>query len=134
MAATGSNSIAGDVERQLIPPALRDFLSRDGGVPDYEYGGGPNWKMRTLRSALQGIELDPDLLRHGLKREVFLAPVARRWQEYLRGDVDRPGWAHFRLRSMAAYYRARWAIPRASRDQSFRTFRREELRLTPADK
>src|SRR5690349_21675264 len=29
---------------------LCDLLRGNGGVPDYEYGGGPNWRLRTIRT------------------------------------------------------------------------------------
>lgn len=105
------------------------FLSLDGGVPDYEFGSGPNWRMRTIRQGLEGIGLNSDLLRHGLRREVFLAPLACRWQEYLRGETDRPGWYRYKLGDLAAHYRDRWAIPRSVRTPEFREFNRDSLKL-----
>ena len=105
------------------------FLSLDGGIPSYEFGGGPNWRMRTLRQGLEGIGLNSDLLRHGLRREVFLAPLARQWQEYLRGETDRPGWYRYKLGDLSSHYRDRWAIPRAERNPEFREFNRDSLKL-----
>jgi hypothetical protein len=113
--------------------ALASFLSNDGGVPGYSYGEGPNWRMRTLRVALVKLDLDPDLIHHGIQREVFLAPLARKWKEYLRGEVERPSWYRFDLGEMAEFFRTRWAIPRSERDPSFRDVRREDMKLLPKD-
>jgi hypothetical protein len=86
--------------------------------------------MRTLRSALTKIGLDPELLKHGVRREVFLAPVASNFKEYLRGEADRATWSHFGLDEMAEFFGERWAIPRAGRDDSYRFATRESMRLT----
>jgi hypothetical protein len=109
--------------------ALLDFLNNDGGVPGYSYGQGPNWRIRTLRVALVKLELDPELIHHGIRREVFLAPLARRWKEFLRGEVDRPSWYHFDLDEMTEFFLSRWALPRSERDPSFRDVRRDDMVL-----
>jgi hypothetical protein len=110
---------------------LLKFLSNDGGVPGYAYGSGPNWRIRALRVALTKLDLDPNLLRHGVKREVFLAPLARRWKEYLRGEATYPCWYEQRLGDLAAHFRQRWATPRAQRDSSYRQVKRGSMRLLP---
>lgn len=109
--------------------SLLEFLSNDGGVPGYSYGQGPNWRIRTLRVALVKLELDPELIHHGIRREVFLAPLARRWKEFLRGEVDRPSWYHLDLDEMTEFFLSRWAIPRSERDPSFRDVRRDDMVL-----
>ncbi len=109
---------------------LCDLLDNNGGVPDYEYGGGPNWRLRTIRKALSKLDIADDLLRHGVQRQVFLAPLAINWKEYLRGETDNPRWYRLRTNEMAAYYRRRWAVPRAQRNDSYRNASREDMRLS----
>jgi hypothetical protein len=111
--------------------SLVDFLRNDGGVPGYLYGQGPNWRMRTVRVALQKLELEPGLIQHGIRREVFLAPLAKRWKEYLRGEIQRPGWHRLDLADMTKYFIARWAEPRALRDSSFRNIDNRAMRIAP---
>lgn len=106
--------------------ALVDFLARDGGVPGYKFGEGPNWRIRTLRTSLSKLGLNPELLKHGVQREVFLAPLAQRWREYLLGETTRPGWYTYNLEDMAAFFRDRWAVPRAARDKTFRSVTRAD--------
>jgi hypothetical protein len=109
---------------------LCEFLSEDGGVPGYEYGHGPNWRLRTLRLGLRKIGIDDELLQHGIRRQVYLAPLATNWKRYLRGDTDSPQWYRLRLNEMAAFYRRRWAIPRSGRDASFMAFDHDRMRLS----
>jgi uncharacterized protein DUF4338 len=112
---------------------LCEFLSNDGGVPSHEYGNGPNWRLRTLRRALGKIGLEEDLLHHGVRRQVFLAPLAINWKQYLRGETNDPRWYRLHLSEMAAFYRRRWAIPRSERDESFKAVSREAMRLSASD-
>ncbi len=109
---------------------LCEFLSNDGGVPDPEYGSGPNWRLRTIRLALRRIGIEEDLLHHGVRRELFLAPRAMNWKQFLRGETDDPRWYRLKLDEMAAFYRRRWAIPRAERDESYSLVRRDAMRLS----
>lgn len=110
---------------------LCTYLRNDGGVPSHEYGGGPNWRMRTLRQALSAVDLDPELLRHGIRREAFIAPMARNWRSYLRGETDSARWYRNRLPEMAAFYRRRWAVPRSERDSSYLLAQRDDMRISP---
>jgi hypothetical protein len=109
---------------------LCDLLRDDGGIPDYEYGGGPNWRIRTIRQALSKLDIEDDLLRHGVQRQVFLAPLAINWKQYLRGDADVPRWYRLHLNEQASFYRRRWAVPRSQRDDSYKGVFREGMRLS----
>lgn len=110
--------------------ALKTFVNRDGNKQGNRYGDGPNWRIRTLRASLTEIGLDPELIRHGVQRQVFLAPVAKNWKRYLLGEIKQARWCHFDLEAMATYYRERWAIPRSERDASYKEVKRESLRLS----
>jgi hypothetical protein len=107
---------------------MRDVLTLHGHeyAKGYDYGKGPNWRMRVIREAVQKVGLDGELLRHGIPREVFAMPMAANWRDYLCGKttrlrVARPGADHI---SYAALLR--WVIPRATRYPQFRPWRRED--------
>lgn len=95
------------------------------------YGKGPNYKIRTIRQALAELGLSGDLLKHGIQREVYLAPLATNYAAYLRGDstvvraISRP------LADLAEYWRERWAIPRSERRPEWAEFKREQMKLSP---
>jgi len=78
------------------------------------FGDGPNWKLRMLRVALEELRLPASLLQHGIRREVFAAPLARNWREALSSHV-RPDWYGDTASSLAKIYTERWAVPRATR-------------------
>jgi hypothetical protein len=114
-----------------IPDALfsrmREMLSADGHAyaSGHQYGQGPNWRLRVIRVALKQLGLDEDLLRHGIAREVFAAPLVPEWRDYLCGQVSS---VHVQRPSAAAIGRQavdRWLIGRASRHPEYRTWTRE---------
>lgn len=96
---------------------LRDWL-RDQG-PSYadrnKYKMGPNWRFRTIRQALSLLGFEGDSLKHGIKREVFVAPIATNYMEFLRGDATKPVYFQRDLSDLATFFRERWMIPRSQR-------------------
>lgn len=100
---------------------MRELLKRAGHpyASGHQFGEGPNWRIRVIREALKLVGLDPDLLRHGISRDVYAMPLAANWQRYLQGldshaTLDRPT---AQVISQAAV--ARWVAPRATRDESY---------------
>lgn len=109
---------------------LTDLVSENDNYRGNSYGSGPNWKIRTIRIALSELGLSGDLLKHGIQRQVFLAPLAHNWAAYLRGETDLIRPATLPLEEYASFYRDRWAIPRAARRPEFREWRSEGMRLS----
>jgi uncharacterized protein DUF4338 len=101
------------------------FLRSRGELPGNQYGDGPNWRMRVIRKALHRLRLNPDLIKHGIKREVFLAPLAHNWREVLRGEEAVPDPIDLPLGDLSSYYVSRWAFPRSCRDDRYRHVRSE---------
>ena len=70
---------------------MRDYLVRRGHkyANGNAYGQGSNWRMRVIREALSGLGMSPQLLRHGMSREVFVCETAANSCAFLRGEADR---------------------------------------------
>lgn len=103
--------------------SMREFLrsKKDLYAENHEYGQGPNWRLRTIRRALEKIGLDPKLLKHGLRREVFLCSLADNSKQILKGERKRPRYNSLRtVEEVASLALARWIKPRAGRDCSYR--------------
>jgi len=90
-------------------------LRRHPYAEGHGFGQGSNWRLRASRAALELIGMDPDLLNHGVKREVFLCRLAHNADEVLRGEANRP---RFRgLLSVSEVSRLavdRWVVKRAA--------------------
>jgi hypothetical protein len=109
---------------------LVQHVERSRELRGNQYGQGPNWKIRTLRTALESLELPTDLLRHGLRREVFLAPLGVAWRAFLRGETANVRSYEYRLRDLSEHFRTRWAIPRAERRSEWRAFDPDNARIS----
>jgi hypothetical protein len=109
--------------------ALVEYLDDRDALPGHQYGDGPNWRMRTLRVALTALDLDPELIHHGIKRQVFLAPLAKYWKEFLNGERERPSWTSRPLADLGAYFCERWATKRADSDASFKAVISTDMKL-----
>jgi hypothetical protein len=96
----------------------------------HAYGNGPNWRIRTLRQGLEALGLKGDLLRHGIRREVFIAPRAMGWRSYLRGETDFLRWFDLDLGNLADHWRERWGSPRAARDDRYLGHKRDSMRIS----
>ena len=95
------------------------------------YGSGPNWRFRLINTALKKLNLPANMLKHGVGREVYLAPLAENWDEYLRGETKEIRSFDLPLSEISEYYRTRWAIPRASRRPEYVNIPREVSRISP---
>jgi hypothetical protein len=94
---------------------------------------GDGWRSRreVVRQTLRHLDLNPDILYHGVKREVFVAPVAKNTQQFLRGDHRVLRYTKRPAQTLFERFRERWLLPRATRDSSYQLAQREELRLWP---
>lgn len=115
----------------LFESILEFLVSEYGEVRGHRYGEGPNWRIRTLRTGLEALRLDGDLLKHGIRREVFIAPRALGWRAFLRGDSEYLRWLPLGIDELSREWRERWGIPRAQRDDSFVRHRRDTMRISP---
>ena len=102
----------------------------DPVIDRFRYGGGPNWRFRVVKRCLRQVGLPTDLLKHGIRREVFVAPLAQNVREFLRGEDSRPAYYSAPMENLFSYFRSRWLLPRAQRDRRYVEFVKETLRLS----
>lgn len=57
---------------------LRDYLrDMDHRYADHHmFGNGPNWRLRTMKAALNALGFRDDMMKHGIQREVFISQLA----------------------------------------------------------
>lgn len=121
---------------QIPEPLFKDmrrYLRRRRHVyaKGHKYGNGPNWRMRVIRRVLVYLGMNPELVRHNMKREVFICFLAANGQKILRGKNKRPRFENLKsVAEIGTAARARWIVPRAIRRPGFVHWRREDtLRL-----
>ena len=107
--------------------SLREYLALlgDDEVNRFKFGSGPNYRIRVVRKALEYLDLPSGLLRHGIRRAVYVGPLAKNTSAFLRGDDERLQWYGRPLHDVVEAWRERWLLPRASRDASYQRFDKE---------
>lgn len=109
---------------------MRDYLR--GRRHDYAdlhaFGEGPNWRLRTIRAALDALGFKQDMLKHGIQREVFLCETANNSLRILSGKEKRPNLATLLTAEEVGQAAVeRWMVGRAERMPEFRQWRRDNL-------
>lgn len=102
--------------------AIADFMRQESPevFSSYKYGGGPSWKLRVIRSCLRELEIPATALQHGIKREVFAAPLCTNWKGFLREGKESPEFFDRSVGDLMSFFRERWLLPRAHRDSRYK--------------
>lgn len=96
---------------------LRKYLreTNHSYADTHAFGDGPNWRIRTIRAALNQLGFKGDMLKHGVKREVFISLLADNSLPILRGETAEPCLDTLHtVREIGELARERWMVPRAS--------------------
>jgi hypothetical protein len=111
------------VERYCEPTAKQE-----------EWGEGFRNKREVIRKCLSKIGLSSDLIYHGIKREIFAAPLARKALQFLRGEVKRPCFYDWSVSDLSKIFADRWLFSRVERKPEYRKFEREQYRIWQSNK
>jgi hypothetical protein len=109
---------------------LRKFLRQIGHpyADLHRFGQGPNWRLRTTRAALAALGLKPDMLHHGIQREVFLCTLASNAERMLRTGKGRPNLSTLlTVKEIGQLAVQRWMLPRSARKPEYRNWSRSDL-------
>lgn len=71
---------------------LRTYLRTNGYAEAdlHQFGQGPNWRIRMIRSALGALGFKGDMLKHGIQREALISFLADNSAEILRTGEGKP--------------------------------------------
>jgi len=109
---------------------MRAYLrEKDHAYADQHlFGEGPNWRLRTIRAALKGLKVNENILKHGIQREVFISTLATNAYEVLRDGKAEPDLSSLlTVAEISDLARDRWMVPRAQRDASFKSWKRDQI-------
>lgn len=110
---------------------IRDYLREiDHRYADqHKFGEGPNWRMRTIRAALAHLGINQEVLRHGIKREVFLTTLAENALSILKTGKGRPNVSTLAtVADISDLARDRWLAPRYERLPQVRNWQRDDIK------
>ncbi len=93
------------------------------------WGHGFRNRREVIKKCLAKIGLPTEWLYHGIRREVYVIPLASNCQQFLRGEDPRLVCFDQPASELFAYFRKRWLMPRCERDQRYRLWRPSEWQL-----
>jgi hypothetical protein len=96
---------------------------------DSRWGTGFRNRRELLLKALPLLGLSRELVYHGVQREIFAAPLGHNAVEFLRGEHQQLRPCGHGVDVLFDWFRKRWLLPRAARDDSYGTFEAESYRL-----
>ncbi len=110
---------------------LREFALEhcDATAKHPLWGDGFRNRRELVRKTLPLLGLSRELLYHGVEREIFVAPLAADIQAFLRGDHQGLRCHDRAVGDLFEWFRERWLLPRAARDDRYRAFDPEDYRL-----
>jgi hypothetical protein len=109
---------------------MREFLRLIGHpyADRHKFGDGPNWRLRTIRVALEELDINEAVLRHGIRREVFMCTLSDNALEILKKGKGKPDLSNLRtVEEISDLARTRWMIPRAIRRKDYLDWRRQGI-------
>lgn len=109
---------------------MADFMREESPevFASYKFGGGPSWKLRVIRACLRELDIPSTALQHGVRREVFAAPLSGNWREFLQGRDDDPDFHDRSSQDLMSFFRQRWLLPRTARDSRYKDVVHQDIR------
>ena len=86
------------------------------------FGQGPNWKIRVIRQGASALGINSEIHKHGIRRQVFIVPLAENTRDVLMGRAKRPKYLTKPAQEVAEFWRGRWAVPRDERYPDWRSW------------
>ena len=109
---------------------LRDYLRQiEHPYADlHRFGAGPNWRLRTTRAALGALGFNENLLRHGIRREVFICLLAANAEKLLRTGKGSPDLTSLLdVGEVAQMALDRWILPRSRQRSEYERWTSDDL-------
>jgi hypothetical protein len=113
---------------------IRAFVEKNCVPTDKHiaWGDGFRNKREIIRKCLLKLGLSPKLRNHGIRREIFAAPLGSDAIPFLKGEVNHPCLYDWPASELSEAFKERWLLDRADRKPEFREFTREQYRLWPS--
>jgi hypothetical protein len=108
-------------------PLFREFLENRGISTRGGFGKGPRRKWQTMVRALAILGFSSDLLKHGVKREAFLFPLADNLREYVEGQSNNPVYRDLPFQELSNFWLKRWLLPRSERVDGWHEWERDQV-------
>ena len=97
------------------------------------WGKGFRSRREIVKKSLPKLGLSSDWLYHGVKREVYVIPLAKNARQFLRGEETVPIWYDQPVYELFDFFRERWLLRRAEWDRRYLDFERDSFLIWPKE-
>jgi len=118
----GHFHISDEIFRNII-----EILRIEDKMEGNKFGNGPNWKFRVIRKGLASVGLPSDILKHGIKREVYCIPVADNYEDYLCERTDELKLKDIPLEELVSEWKQRWMKNRVLTKPEYKNIKKQEI-------
>lgn len=111
--------------------AIYDYATRfcQPTAKNEKWGKGFRNRREIVKKCLADLGLSQDWLYHGIRREVFVVPLAHNAREFLQGKDSQLCWLDLPAEDLFRWFRERWLLPRGQRDQRYLDFDPDTWRI-----
>jgi hypothetical protein len=117
----------GSFHLSIVYPLIREYLEQEGVLTYGGFGNGPKIVWQNINRARQRLNLSDELLKHGIKREVFLFPLINNLSEYMEGKSDTPYYIDQSFDELVDWWKQRWLTRRASSVSDWRAWNKDKI-------
>ena len=93
------------------------------------WGKGFRNRKEVVQKALTELGLSQGWRNHGIKREIYVAPLAKNTCTFLSGNDSELDYHHQPVDKLFKWFRNRWLIPRSKRDKRYKNWNPQEWEL-----
>lgn len=119
----------GSFHLATLYPLMRDYLEAQGVSTRGGFGRGPKIVWQTCARTFDLLGLPRDLLKHGVRREVFLFPLIHELAAFMAGQLKAPHFYEQPFAELAAWWHARWLLSRARRIEGWQKWDRKNVQF-----
>ena len=93
------------------------------------WGAGFRNRQEVVQKALGKLGLPKSWLNHGIKREIYVAPLAENTRAFLCGNDSELNYYDQPVSELFKWYRERWLLPRSKQDEQYKQWKPQDLEL-----
>lgn len=114
-----------------IYDALTEFVKANSSATakHNSWGGGFRNRQEVVQKALKELGLPKEWRNHGIKREIYVAPLADNARAFLRGEDGDLCYYDQSVKELFGWFRDRWLLPRSERDKRYKDWQPQEWAL-----
>ena len=98
------------------------------------WGNGFRNRREVVRKTLAELGLSPSLHNHGIRREIYLSPLAKNTRDFLNGTDSELDYYDQSASTLFEWFRTRWLLDRSKREQRHKEWSPQEWALWQDEK